>query len=416
MSNPKKFLLVGQASHGNRGNEAIVRGTMHILREEFGPNTNADLGVRVAKDQLTDEMPLGDPGVTLFSNSNHGAYLSRKWWAMKANRFLGTSFKPHTWDFAPYLNEASAALQVGGDCYSLDYGLPEIFMEIDDSLLACGVPVVLWGATVGPFDRNPEFAERMFEHLRRLTAIFVREDESLNYLRENGVADNVHRTCDPAFVMEPQTPEEGKLAFPFPQGAIGLNLSTLAGDFREHGNSSNAGEAGSSDWDEMCVEMVRAVALLGRPLVLIPHVEMRRATSDDFRLLAKVKSLLVDSVEVPIHVLPPTLNASELKWAIGQCDVFAGARTHSTIAAFAMLVPTLSLAYSMKAWGINRDIFGHTDHVVPVSDITPGLLAERIEQLLDDKDTIRAQLSTKLPQVKEQALNAGKLLRAYCRS
>lgn len=161
--------------------------------------------------------------------------------------------------------------------------------------------------------------------------------------------------------------------------------------------------------------MVRAVAGLGRPVVLIPHVEVRRAASDDFRLLAAVQRRLRAEADIPLEILPATLNAPELKWAISQCEVFVGARTHATIAAFSMHVPTLSIAYSIKALGINRDVFGHTDHVVTVRDLTPGYLAERMQTLLNDRNAIRDHLKRRLPEIRQQTLAAGAQLRAHCR-
>ena len=62
-----------------------------------------------------------------------------------------------------------------------------------------------------------------------------------------------------------------------------------------------------------------------------------------------------------IFVIPPIYNAPETKWIISKMKFFAGARTHSTIAALSSYVPTLSFAYSIKAKGINKDIFGHED-------------------------------------------------------
>ena len=67
---------------------------------------------------------------------------------------------------------------------------------------------------------------------------------------------------------------------------------------------------------------------------------------------------------------------------------FAGARTHATIAAISSCVPTLSLAYSRKARGLNQDVFGSQEYCVQPSEITPGGIAERMANLLANGDAI----------------------------
>ena len=54
-----KFLFVGNGPYKNRGCEAIVRGTMNILRQHFGKNICADVGiygnVSLLQEQLVNE-------------------------------------------------------------------------------------------------------------------------------------------------------------------------------------------------------------------------------------------------------------------------------------------------------------------------------------------------------------------------
>ncbi len=59
--------------------------------------------------------------------------------------------------------------------------------------------------------------------------------------------------------------------------------------------------------------------------------------------------------------------------------------THSTIAALSSGVPTLSFAYSIKAQGINRDIFGHTDYCMGAADLNAEAVAARVISMLDER-------------------------------
>ena len=97
------------------------------------------------------------------------------------------------------------------------------------------------------------------------------------------------------------------------------------------------------------------------------------------------------------YLVSPEYNAAETKWIISQMTLFAGARTHSTIAALSSGVPTLSFAYSIKAQGINRDIFGHTDYCMEPTDLGVEAVASRVTSMLDESAAIRRDLGARIP-------------------
>jgi polysaccharide pyruvyl transferase WcaK-like protein len=407
VNSSSSFLLVGNGPYLTRGCEAIVRGTMQALRKAFGENLAVRAGVMrepflVAAQNLQES----DPAISSFSISGAGPRGSVKWWKCQANKRLGSRFQPHLQDLRGEIDGRRAALEVGGDNYTLDYGLPEQFMAMDNFIQEKGLPVVLWGASVGPFDANPKFAKRIFGHLRTLKAVFVRESESLDYLYHNGVRDNVHLMADPAFLMEPEAPV-GLDSSLIPQGdTIGINLSPLVGRYRGSEKPYD-----SDKWLNECALLVQSLDIFERPVLLVPHVGFPNTPECDFGFLQRIREMVTPKMKVPVGVLPDHLNAAELKWIISRCRVFAGARTHSTIAALSSAVPTLSIGYSLKARGINRDVYGHQDFCIPVAKLDQAVLVEKIEQLLDENDTLRAALQTKLPSIRSLALSAGVKLR-----
>jgi colanic acid/amylovoran biosynthesis protein len=66
---------------------------------------------------------------------------------------------------------------------------------------------------------------------------------------------------------------------------------------------------------------------------------------------------------------------------------FAGARTHATLASISTYVPTLSFAYSLKAVGINRDIFGHESYCLSPNDLNPSVVIKKIESMFSFRGT-----------------------------
>jgi polysaccharide pyruvyl transferase WcaK-like protein len=283
-------------------------------------------------------------------------------------------------------------------------------MAMDRYLQSLGLPVVLWGMSVGPFDADPVFARKMFAHLRTLSAVFVRESDSYNYLRANGVSENVRLMADPAFLMKPVEPPLAKIGFTLPEGAIGINLSPMVAGYR----GQSPAKVNLKEWLGFCVELVKSAAALKRPILLIPHVEFPHPDNDDYCLLHSLSKAVSGEVPVPVQVLPRGLSAAELKWIIARCAVFAGARTHSTIAALSSHVPTFCIGYSLKAKGINRDIFGHLDHCIHVSDLTSENFTEGLRTLLANESALRAHLQSRIPELQARALSAGAILRKVC--
>lgn len=401
----RQILFVGNGPYRNRGCEAIVRGTVEILTRTFGENIDARSGVMASPSTVTAQLKgEHDPRVRHFSVSHVGPRLSAKWWMSQANARLGASFPAHVRDLDPQVPGAACALQLGGDNYSLDYGRPWEYMAIDDVLRRRGVPTILWGASVGPFDADPEFAPAIHSHLAALDGIFVRETASRDYLARNGVAENVHLVADPAFVMTPAEPADPAVRDLVMEGMVGINISPLVARF-----SGTGGDVAA--WRSVVADMIVAAAeRLKRPILLVPHVGSEIPDEDDFAFMASLRDIVAPRVATPVRVTLPGLGAAELKWLIAQCTAFAGARTHATIAALSSAVPTLSLSYSVKAIGINNDIFGHQDFCRPVRTITPAEFADTLERLVADAPGVRGYLEGRMPEVKTLALSAGPLL------
>ena len=140
------------------------------------------------------------------------------------------------------------------------------------------------------------------------------------------------------------------------------------------------------------------------PIYLILHVT--NPTSSDHEFMQRALSPIKDR-NGTITLVPPDYNAAETKWIISRLALFAGARTHSTIAGLSSCVPTLSFAYSIKARGINQDIFGHTDYCMEPTDLDAGAVAGRVTSMLDEGAAIRNDLAERIPAVQGAALSAG---------
>jgi polysaccharide pyruvyl transferase WcaK-like protein len=393
-----KFLLVGNASYLNRGCEAILRGTVKILRSAFNNcqfvNANFDIRDTPFAPAETDPDVVHHP-LPLMRR------LTARWVAVQAAERLYPSLGRHLRfrSLQEDISVAKAALSIGGDTYTLDYGVPRVYVNLGRYVLAQHKPLIIWGASIGPFEQRPDFAKVIHEHLRReVTAIFVREERSMSYLKEHGIAAHVYLMPDPAFVMDPERVNGSDLGFDLPEGAIGLNLSPLMAKYVTNGDTGA--------WQRMATDIARELLRVhDLPVILIPHVTSPH--SNDHLFLSCIKAQLPGSM---VRILPETLSAAKTKYVISMLSCLIGARTHATIASFSTFVPTVSLAYSVKAWGINEMLFGHTRYVVGPTDITAGTVAKAARRVLEDAADIRDCLSRRMAVISSRAISAGREL------
>jgi len=405
------FILAGNGPYDNRGCEAIVRGTVKILREYFRDPQFLCISHFQNQQEFSDQCSQEtDSAITHVSsyrlNKNEAIrnFMKPEVWAYILRlAFHSKSLKYQMYrEMLPHLNEATAVLSVGGDNYSIEYDKPIIYTDLDNIVEERGKPLVIWGASVGPFDKIPEYERFMIDHLRKISGIFARESVTVNYLRNLGVTENVHQVADPAFLMDPARPADAG-SFDTPdKDAIGINLSPLLAVYVTGGNLPK--------WEQMAADIVTdIVKKTSRPLYLIPHVTT--PVSNDYTFLRNVWNLVDPEIQGDINLIPPKYNAAETKWIISHLSLLAGARTHATIAALSSCIPTLSFAYSIKAQGINRDIFGHEGYCLGPDEITPEIVAARIESMLETKDQIKNELRKKMPLIQTCAMNAGRYLK-----
>lgn len=396
----KRFYLTGHHTFSNRGCEAIVRSTVGLLREQFG-----EIEVFVPSSNITKDSSqwpeAGSSGVRFVQ-----AYLPPvyRYW-VHLQRLPLPFLKRAGWPFPlpRWLKETLAGvdcvLSVGGDNYSLDYLLPSLLMGLDHCAMDLGKPVVLWGASVGPFEGEPYFLPVIRRHLAHMALIAARESATVEYLVELELGDKVIHVADPAFVLTPESVD----VVPFwpedpGEGILGLNVSPLLLRYRP------VDEPKGKLLDEVAGFIRYAVVERKLGVLLIPHVISHdgAAKNNDAVFMAQLLPRLTD-LGNHVQLINDRLNAAQIKYVISKCRFFIGSRTHSTIAAISSGVPTVSIAYSVKAKGINHDLFGHNRYVLNTPDVSQAALIEKLSQLVSEETSLRALLEDKKAEMSQRA-------------
>lgn len=400
----KKFYLAGQQHFGNRGCEALVRSTAIMLNETFGkvdilcPSLNPTLDAR--------QWPqAADLGVRFVQAVPYPAKL--RWWyrAVRAIPSLKSAWIPRAYHVPTHIlqdvKECDAVIQIGGDNFTLDYTPAGLIgnTAFSEMLMARGLPNVLWAASVGPFSKDSVIERYMQGFLHRLSLITIRESVTADYLKSIGVTANVRMVGDPAFLMPPEPFDvEPLLPRKRGNGVLGLNFSPLVARFGKAPSDALAVQ------EEIVQFVQEAQARFGLSIMFVPHVDPLDGTplKSDSAFMSPLFARLTNLGD-NISLAPRNLNAAQLKYLISQCRYFMGARTHSTIAGFSTGVPTASIAYSIKALGLNRDIFGHERYVIPTKTLTASSLSQTLQTLIDEESSIRSHLETTVPEIRQRS-------------
>jgi colanic acid/amylovoran biosynthesis protein len=259
-------------------------------------------------------------------------------------------------------------------------------------------PVALWGASVGPFDREPHFVETIAAHLARMKLLAVRESISETYLQDTMRVDHVTRMADPAFALRPDS-NDAPGAIAAPGGTLGFNLSPLLERYRRDGGGLRRDAAAF---------IRHAVRERGMSVLLIPHVDGLRPVDDGDRAYLSGLLAMLGDLGGAVRMLPRGLNAPQTKAAIAQVRFFIGARTHAAIAALSSGIPTVSIAYSVKARGIHRDLLGDEQEVLPAQDVTEATLRAALDRLEIGEKLMRERLAVRVAHAQAEARRAAR--------
>lgn len=378
-----KTVLYMHGGSGNHGCEALVRTTTKIVKDNIdsdvvlwsqAPSEDKFYGINniVNKIVATDEL---NKNSLNFLISYFKFKILKKYDALH-RQFMKNLFKD------------SIAISIGGDNYCYPWSAKQ-GVELDREIRKYCKKNVFWGCSV-----EDDLTQDIIKDLKGFDLITVRESLSYTVLRKHGI--NAVQVADPAFLLDKK-----ELALPdrFIEGnTVGINVSPLINDY----------ESGESIAYKNYVRLIEYILENSdMNICLIPHV-VWEYNNDRLPL-----NLLYDKFKYSERViLLKDYNCEELKGFISRCRFFVGARTHATIAAYSTCVPTLVVGYSIKSKGIARDLFGTYDnYVVPVQSMTSDSeLTEAFKYIVINEKQIKDRLCKTIPEYKEKAKSAGKLL------
>lgn len=260
-----------------------------------------------------------------------------------------------------------------------------------------GKPVCLYAQSIGPFAGSWQrwFIRRA---LSLVALVEVRETVSRRLLDGWNMPTPVREVADAAFLLEARQPGVG---FDLARAGGGSTVGMTVRNWFRHPEKQAGYEETVASFVDWLVEE------RGAEVVFLPQVTFDDGHDDD-RVTARRVAASVARHD-RIRIVEDELTAAEIKWLCGRTDFFVGTRMHSNIFALSSGVPTLAIAYQPKTSGIMAGL-GLGDCVLRIEDLTLDGLRRGFHTLVRRDPEIRERLAAALPEIREQALAAGRLI------
>lgn len=363
---PTILILGAVYDTGNMGVDALLSGTItSILKNNPESKIKVlDYGHSPRVDKfLTESTPRDLPLINLrFSYKLHLKNNGFRILALAAlSRLIPyppfRSFIKKTHPHLAEIDNADICVSLaGGDSFADIYGMRRLLYVSLPQLIAISLkkPLVLLPQTLGPFK---SWAAKRIAALimRKAVRVYSRDKDSLHHAKSliGRDARNLAFSRDMAFALEPLQPADHLTSFlkNRDRPLTGLNVSGLL----YMGGYTGKNDFGlSMDYPKIIESIIELfINKLGTDIVLVTHVtgapggiESDATTSQD--IFEKSKSRFGDR----LILASPQLNHREVKYVIGKCDFFLGARMHACIAALSQAVPAVGMAYSRKFRGV----------------------------------------------------------------
>lgn len=376
----KNIVLYGHGSSHNHGCEALVRTITKVIRESYSdaniilysniPENDYKWGINEVVDEIRKM-----PKASFLSRIERKAKSMLK---IKNNDINNSIARK----FCKELNNVDFAVSIGGDnyCYSNEFNA--LFFKINELLHKKNIKTVFWGCSIEEKFIN----DKMIRDLKKYNLITVRETLTQQNLRKRGIEENVKLIPDTAFNLETK-----KIEYPQLDGkkVVGINISPMIMEYEGTKNITYSNY----------VNLVKHILTkTDYSIALISHVV--DSTGGDLRVNNLIYNEFVQYKD-RIFVVPE-MKAENVKYIISKCEMFIGARTHATIAAYSNCIPTLVVGYSVKAKGIALDLFGtYENYVIPVQSLqNEDDLIKAFEWLNSKKNEIKKDLNSNMEEYK----------------
>ena len=171
-------------------------------------------------------------------------------------------------------------------------------------------------------------------------------------------------------------------------------------------------DATGGDYAQIVADFIASLQARGRKVALIPH-SVRTGTdkthNNDLPLCRDVFARLPSSDGVLF--VDHELSSQQLRWLIGQCELFVASRFHAMVSSLAMAVPTVVIGWSHKYREV-LEMFGAEEWAFGSDQLSAEYLGQRFAELEGRREEVKTTLDAHLPEVKGRSRMQADLIAA----
>jgi polysaccharide pyruvyl transferase WcaK-like protein len=389
-----KIGLYGILGTYNFGCEAIVRGARQFINDIF-PGAEV---IYFSFSYDYDKKSLANTDIQVKAVKEKKSIMKRC--INKTLSMTGIPYRVLYFDQKEMLNDIDMIFSIGGDIYTI----PEVVRQnmkynyynpLVDFCQRSKKPVVVYGASVGPWGDYDRAVSYYKKNMKKYRAILCREKSSVDYLHGLDFT-NVSFFPDPAFLLG-----EGKN---YNGENIGFNLSPLS-------LKELYGQCGEEQIRRFSDLLDRVYEKYNMPLLFIPHVISRFENDNDLIFLKKIKCKMKHSDKVLIA--DSNNGFMGAKEYLRKCKILVSARMHCAINALEENVPTILLSYSQKSIGMCDYVYNNEKWVLDIKYVEDKLF-DLMDEMLLNRDVISTELAHSNKRIKSDydsnLLHVSKLL------
>ncbi|EAR24700.1 hypothetical protein A20C1_11496 [marine actinobacterium PHSC20C1] len=282
--------------------------------------------------------------------------------------------------------------------YNVASILPAMFVK---------TPVFKCAQAIGPFKNSINHrAARIF--LPKVHTIVTRGAKTHEFAEGLGLS-NLFAGADYAFSLQLDGTESAAVSKEFDMTffdsgtVVGVSPSVVL---------QKKVDARDGDYIGQTADFIKHLLASGRKVALVPHSAREQSTkthNNDLPLCREIFDRVGENAN--LLFIDKELPSQQLRYIIGECDLFVASRFHAMVSALAMAVPTLVIGWSHKYQEV-LEMFGAEQWAMPHSEAELGSLIERFEQLAESRTEVAASLQHHLPAVKERSLAQADLIAA----
>ncbi|EIU6605109.1 TPA: colanic acid biosynthesis pyruvyl transferase WcaK [Salmonella enterica subsp. enterica serovar Gallinarum] len=400
-----KLLILGNHTCGNRGDSAIMRGLLDAIRQQ-APEAEMDVMSRfpVSSAWLQGRPIIADPLYQLSQKQQAAAGLNGRVKKVLRRRFQhkillpkvaqegslrNFAIAPEFAEFAQFIAQYDAVIQVGGSNYVDLYGLTHF--EYPLCAFMANKPIYMVGHSVGPF-QNPDFNQLANYVFGRTSALILRETVSRDMMTAAQIdTRKVEQGVDTAWLIERRHDEfvasyavQHWLDVTARRKTVAITLRDLEPFDKRLGTTQQA-------YEQAFAQVVNRLIADGyQVLALSTCTSIDRYNRDDRMVALRMAKYVNDSEN--FHIAMDELNDVEIGKILASCVLTIGTRLHSAIISMNFGTPAIAINYEHKSAGIMQQL-GLAELAIDIRHLLNGSLQSVVADTLNQLPALKAKVA-----------------------